>query len=302
MSENHCLVKVDFKNAFNCIDRAVFLDKLSIIAPQIYNFVAASYYYSSTLFYQKKTINSMTGVQQGDPLGPALFSIGIHDIIKELKSSFNVWYLDDGTFGDKDPLTTFSDFLHVVKSAEKIGLRINESKCELICNSQSTINRFKEVFPSIKIVSPLDCSFLGSPAGSTDSYNRTLQAFCEKTQCYINKMAHLNKHISFFLLQKCLLGPKITFLLRSAPLFLANIAHLETRIRDWYSTLLNINFSSSKMWNMAVLAFLTSPLMLCHFFYAQITAQLTSNLYFFRIVLCPKKMLLHLQGQLLKVP
>ncbi|GJT06297.1 hypothetical protein Tco_0840759 [Tanacetum coccineum] len=41
------------------------------------------------------------GVQQGDPLGPLLFSIVLHPLVCKIRDSFNLsfqaWYLDDGT-------------------------------------------------------------------------------------------------------------------------------------------------------------------------------------------------------------
>ena len=43
---------------------------------------------------------SATGIQQGDPFGPALFSIGIDSLVQRLESEFSVWYLDDGTIDD----------------------------------------------------------------------------------------------------------------------------------------------------------------------------------------------------------
>ena len=39
------------------------------------------------------------GVQQGDPLGPLLFCLSIHDLMLELKSEFRAFYLDDGIPG-----------------------------------------------------------------------------------------------------------------------------------------------------------------------------------------------------------
>ena len=39
----------------------------------------------------------LKGIQQGDPLGPILFCLGIHNLVFSLSSEFTVFYLDDGT-------------------------------------------------------------------------------------------------------------------------------------------------------------------------------------------------------------
>jgi hypothetical protein len=54
---------------------------------------------SSYLIYNGSLIYSQVGCQQGDPLGPAIFSLSIHPIIEKLSSHLNVWYLDDGALG-----------------------------------------------------------------------------------------------------------------------------------------------------------------------------------------------------------
>ena len=48
-------------------------------------------------------------VQQGDPLGPFLFSLGIADLTKNCSSEFSGWYLDDGTLAG-NPDTIQADF------------------------------------------------------------------------------------------------------------------------------------------------------------------------------------------------
>ena len=55
---------------------------------------------NSYLFFGDNTLDSSKGVQQGDPMGPFLFSLAIMDIVKKMKSDQNIWYLDDGTMAD----------------------------------------------------------------------------------------------------------------------------------------------------------------------------------------------------------
>jgi hypothetical protein len=76
------------------------------------------------LSYGNKIILSETGVQQGDPLGPVLFCLALHPVIKSLKSEFNVWYLDDGVLAD-DPSIVFNDFQKIIELSSKIGLSLN---------------------------------------------------------------------------------------------------------------------------------------------------------------------------------
>jgi len=65
-------------------------------------------------------IPSATGVQQGDPLGPVLFSLAIHSLVKELLSTFNVWYLDDGTLGGSLQIV-MADFNTILHQSSFLG-------------------------------------------------------------------------------------------------------------------------------------------------------------------------------------
>jgi len=73
MPAGHCLVKLDFTNAFSSLDRGVLLDAVTQRVPSIYKFCHLSYSQPSVLAYMDRVILSQEGSQQGDPLGPAMF-------------------------------------------------------------------------------------------------------------------------------------------------------------------------------------------------------------------------------------
>ena len=102
------LCKIDFHNAFNCVRRDIFLNRVLSDFPKVFPFVNQCYRQQSLLSFGDFRIDSAEGVQQGDPLGPLLFCLAIAPITKQLSSCLNLWYLDDG-FLAGDPSTVLSD-------------------------------------------------------------------------------------------------------------------------------------------------------------------------------------------------
>lgn len=123
------IVKVDVSNAFNSLDRISFLADIETKFPAIYPFIYQCYASSTNLFYNNSIILSTTGCQQGDPLGPAVFSLGINEIIQSLTSDLNVWYLDDGTIGGLIE-SVMEDLSTLKERFRAIGLELNTTKCE----------------------------------------------------------------------------------------------------------------------------------------------------------------------------
>ena len=73
---------------------------------------------------------SNSGVQQGDPFGPLLFSLAIHEIASTIKSNFNVLYLDDATIAG-DPRSVCDDVKRCSSMLTDIDHFPNPSKSEL---------------------------------------------------------------------------------------------------------------------------------------------------------------------------
>ena len=98
--KENVILKIDFENAFNSINRQFMLEKVFEIHPEVYKYSHSAYTQPSFLFYGDSEIKSCEGTQQGDPESPALFSDSIQDLLDSLESKINLWYLDDGNLSD----------------------------------------------------------------------------------------------------------------------------------------------------------------------------------------------------------
>jgi hypothetical protein len=99
---NLVMLKVDFKNAFNLVSREKMFEQVRRQCPSIARWVEYCYADQPFLFAGKEILKSSMGVQQGDPLGPVLFSLTLMPMIKKIAEKcpnlkLNAWYLDDGT-------------------------------------------------------------------------------------------------------------------------------------------------------------------------------------------------------------
>jgi hypothetical protein len=68
LSPDHVVAKLDFYNAFNCLDRGYMLNKVAEIIPVIHKFCFLSYSQPSTLQVGDYIISSEVAVHQCDPL------------------------------------------------------------------------------------------------------------------------------------------------------------------------------------------------------------------------------------------
>ena len=93
------------------------LHKVKETQPSLYNLFWQAYSKPSHLFYRDKLLSSESGLQQGDPGGPALFSLGLDQIVKELRSELNLWYLDDSNLADS-PQIVLEDLRFLLRELE----------------------------------------------------------------------------------------------------------------------------------------------------------------------------------------
>ena len=89
-------------------------------------------------------------MQQGDPLGPLLFCLVIHDLVQQLQSEFNVFFLDDGTLvGSLEEV--LEDFSTVERMAGELGLQLNRDKSEVICDDSTTRSAMLRAVPGLSV-------------------------------------------------------------------------------------------------------------------------------------------------------
>ena len=81
--EDRVLALMDLSNAFNSVDRSAFREAVRRIAPSLAPWVDFCYGNSGTLLLGAEMIDSERGIQQGDPLGPLLFSLAIQEHIQQ---------------------------------------------------------------------------------------------------------------------------------------------------------------------------------------------------------------------------
>ena len=131
-------LKLDFSNAFNTVRREAVLSAVTANFPGLSRWATWCYRQPTRLQFAEWVVESSSGVQQGDPLGPLLFAAALQPIARDLRQAgldIAVHYLDDGFLaGD---VSAVSRALHVVQTrAAAIGLQLNLAKSELIAVGQ----------------------------------------------------------------------------------------------------------------------------------------------------------------------
>ncbi|XP_074042889.1 uncharacterized protein [Leptinotarsa decemlineata] len=253
--EGTVFLKLDYENAFNMLNQDFILKSVQNSVPELYPFVFQCYYQPSILTFDQNTISSERGVQQGDPLAPALFCLSIDNIIKNLKTEFNAWYLDDGSLGGdyKEVLNALSS---VIKKSKEIGFELNFHKCELHFQSEPDLNisrKFNDVAPGIKIIERNSLILLGSPL-TKESFITFFEEKLHNFRIMSSRVHTLPRHVAFHLLKNCLTIPKLLHLMRCFPTWhhQTYLIKFDEEIRNTLRLLLNDQLESNA-WHQASL-------------------------------------------------
>jgi hypothetical protein len=136
-----CALRVDVTNAFNCVDRVGIFEGLRRRGFQRFiPFLRQFYSEPSELLYQgvesPDVLYSATGVRQGDPLGPFLFSIAFQDVLEagaavlSQEEGLLLSYLDDAPLAGPLPVLGRA-FQAMRTAADALSLTFSLEKCVL---------------------------------------------------------------------------------------------------------------------------------------------------------------------------
>jgi hypothetical protein len=201
------VTSLDFKNAFNTLDRVDLASGLARFAPPLYRAGKWAYGTQNDLVLtgsggELHLLKSSQGVRQGDPFGPLFFSLGVRNLLDKLShhlgpSRLVLAYLDDVYIlsNDEDTLGTVQAFFE--HSPSSLQLNLSKSKSYKV---EDIRNRGLEV--------------LGSCIGSHEARHSFLRGKIEEQEAILAKLVDLPHQHSFLLLRECL-QQNLRHLLRS---------------------------------------------------------------------------------------
>ena len=250
------VLKVDFSNAFNLIDRHTFIKEVRTKMPHIFNWIWYCYGSESILDYDNFTINSSCGVQQGDPLGPLLFSLALAKLTTRIDQAsqllFHVWYCDDGTLIGTIP--ELQKALNVIiAEGQELGLSIKLRKCELFWPREVDTDCFPEEIKRLPPTNGMD--LLGSHIGNPESQENFLEKKIGAVAVLLEAVTELDdKQIELSILKNCLGVSKINHLLRSCPpeQMSQSLVYFDNCQRGCLETIIGKPLSN-KQWDLALL-------------------------------------------------
>ena len=265
------LVTIDFKNAFNTINRSIMLRECASSFPDLFPWVQWCYGSCPLLFYYDKTIDSCVGVQQGDPLGPFLFCLVLQQLVQRVKDTCprlesNKWYLDDGTIAGRpeDTLKT----LHIIREfGPSLGLHLNLSKCEMITNDVDNFDKVvsDHTLSSSNITVPVELSrrktspnfvLLGAPIGNSDFCLQTVATLRAANKKILEQLSKLgDPQVGLLILRICLNFSKFVYLARTTPphQIMKELEFVDSDIRECFASLCALQLTNDA-WKQAQLS------------------------------------------------
>jgi len=252
LPSNAIFIKLDFTNAFNTIRRDCVLEAVTKYVPELQAFVSSAYASSSLLAFGEYLVESAEGVQQGDPLGPLLFCLTLHEALARASCDVVVGFLDDVSLGG-DIKHVFQALEVLKKESAEMGLTINAAKCEVLGLTETNEGEWDAHGLGFSKVPLSRATMLGSPLFDGPFLSHRLSEFNENLQAISPRLELLPSHDAFYLLRQVFFLPRLSYIIRSAPCFLSEeLVFLDTTVRSLMSRVANLEFTDI-MWTQATL-------------------------------------------------
>jgi len=223
-------VKLDLSNAFNTLDRQALLQAVHEEFPGLAPWADWCYSRPSTLFLGKQTVRSETGVQQGDPLGPLLFSLALqraaeaalraprHGADGAVDLSF--FYLDDGCLVGDAPAV--ARLLHLlVANLAAVGLQLSTGlgKCEVVPTGGDASDVSLDGFPpGFRLRTDRSFELLGAPVGDANFCSEHTKQRVAGAAALLEALGALeNAQVALHLLRQCASFCKLGYSARVVP-------------------------------------------------------------------------------------
>lgn len=201
------LLKVDGRNAFNCIDRQIFLDELARLFPELSRFFNMWYATEAPLWYfmqdgTLEIISSSQGAQQGDPAGSFLFCLAfsraLETIRQRLPDCFLGAIIDDLSIA-LPPAQLSPAWEIITEELLQVGIEVVPQKSQILLPNECIAQNFT-IPNGVQVVHGME--LVGTPIGSNDFVAQFLQRFHDKLASFCNLVTSLpSTQVAFLILR-----------------------------------------------------------------------------------------------------
>ncbi|KAL5477544.1 hypothetical protein EMCRGX_G024355 [Ephydatia muelleri] len=227
LENDFVVLKVDLKNAFNMVSRQAVLNECGKHFPELLPWASWRYSQHPFLWHPLGCLTSEQGVQQGDPLGPLLFSLVLNILVSDISSrgdcslNYHAWYLDDGALAG--PGSSVYNILAMLQElGPPLGLHVNIHKCEVFSHSSL------DLFPAaIKKSHTPNLDILGSPIGDAEFCHHYIAHKRLEAQSLLSRLDDvglIDPQVALTLLRMCGGFCRLVHLARTTPPLLSHVA------------------------------------------------------------------------------
>ena len=253
------VLKVDMTNAFNLVSRQAILSECAKHFPELLPWVSWCYGQHPLLWHHLGCLTSESGVQQGDPLGPMLFSLVLNILVMKIARDsacsnipFHAWYLDDGAVaGPRSSLCRILSLLQ--EEGPALGIIVNLPKCEVFSRHGL------DMFPlCMKKSDKPNMEILGIPIGDQEFCSSFISKKHTKAKILLSQLEEVgivDPQVALILLRLCGAFCKLLHLARATPSTLTSkvFALIDDDIRMTFCRCIGIDMSDTA-WQQAQLS------------------------------------------------